>query len=280
MAGAWVSCGASWGACAHQRGHVSVPPTDDPAGRDGPDDVDVDEVTTPLSRLARHGRRVLAVVIALALLVPAGSWLVDEIRFRTFGIDVIETLSSEDPAGAVAEAVLLVGVTGCEPGERRSGSAFAVDTGRRVVLVTNRHVVEDARQVTVRSIDSIDAITVTEVHVSHAADVAVLELADPDAVPSPLDLRRGVLERGRIVRLVGFPAALPFTAQGVVAEVEASRLLLDLPADRGASGSPVIDEDGLVVGQLFAVTSGGLGVATPSDHLLSSIDHLRPIEPC
>jgi S1-C subfamily serine protease len=260
---------------------VSVPPPDEPTGRDRTDELDpLDAIETPLSRLARHGRRLLAAVIAVALLVPAGSWLVDEIRFRTSGTEVLETLSSEDPAGAVAEAVLLVGVTGCEPGERRSGSAFAVDTGERVVLVTNRHVVDRARQVSVRAIDSIDAITVVEVQVSDAADVAVLELADPDAVPPALTLHRGVIERGRTVRLVGFPAALPFTAQGVVAETDPSRLLLDLPADRGASGSPVIDEDGLVVGQLFAVTSGGLGVATPVDRLLTAIDQLRPSDRC
>lgn len=241
---------------------------------------DLDGVETPLSRFARHGRRWIAALVALGLLVPGGIWLVDEVRFRTSGSDVVQTLDGELEGVDIAETVLLVRTTGCAPGTDASGSAFVVSTGAGPALITNRHVVENARQVTVRGIRETAGVPVAGVRISETADVAVLELADPEDLPPALALRRGAPALGEDIRLIGFPAAIPSTDAGTVADVSATRLILDLEVGRGASGSPVVDDDGRVVGQVFAVNPEGYGIATPAARVLDAIDDSRPLDPC
>ncbi len=245
-----------------------------------PGSADPDDVETPLTRLARRARRWVAALVALALLVPAGTWVVDELRFRLSGTDVVETLEGELGEVELADAVMLVRANGCAPGTDASGSAFVVATPSGDALVTNRHVVENARRVGVRAIDATTAIDVTEMRVSDTADVAVLEISDPDRLPPALASRTDPLDPGTDVRLVGFPAAVPSTSAGTVVEVTTRRLLLDVEVGRGASGSPVVDDDGRVVGQVFAVTDDGLGMATPVERLQAGIDDARPLDPC
>lgn len=245
-----------------------------------PGDADLEDVETPLTRLARRARRWVAALVTLALLVPAGTWAVDEVRFRLSGTDVVETLEDELGEVELADAVMLVRAVGCAPGSDASGSAFVVAAPSGDALITNRHVVENARQVGVRAIDATTAIGVTEVRVSDTADVAVLEISDPDQLPPALATRADPPDEGMDVRLVGFPAAVPTTTVGTVAQVAADRLVLDLTVGGGASGSPVVDRDGRVVGQVFAVTDGGLGIATPVERLHGGIDDARPLDPC
>lgn len=239
-----------------------------------------EELPTPLSRLVRRARRWLAALVAVALLVQAGTWLVDEVRFRVSGTAVVETLEGELADAEVADAVLLVRAVGCDPGTGASGTAFSVETSSGPALVTNRHVVQDAQRVTVRPIDGVVAAEVTAIRVSDTADVAVLEVGEEELLPPSLALYRGRVEPGASVHLVGFPAAMPFTTDGTVAEASRTRLLLDLEVRRGASGSPVVDDGGRVVGQVYGVTHDGLGMATPAEHLRDALDDTRPIEPC
>jgi S1-C subfamily serine protease len=219
-------------------------------------------------------------VVALALLLPAGNWLLDELRFRSSAAEVVETLDGQRTGNAIAETVLLVRTLGCAPGSRGSGTAFAVETPSGTVLVTNRHVVEHARQVGVRALGSTIAHQVVDVRVSDHADVAVLDLADPSVLPPPLALTSGLPASGSAVRLVGFPAANPFTTTGTVEQTGPSRLLLELEVAPGASGSPVVNGEGRVVAQVFGVTREGLGVATPSEQLTTALAQLRPAEGC
>lgn len=232
-----------------------------------------------MSRLSAHGRRWLAAVVAALLIVPAGAWLVAEISFRRSGAAVVATLGGELEGAAVADTVLLVRAVGCA-GTSRSGSAFVVATDDGQALLTNRHVVADSRTVGVRSIDGSTEVRVTGVRVSTSADVAVLEVAEPGDLPPALALRAATPAVGEAVRLVGFPAATPFTTEGVVAAATSTQVLLDLEVDAGASGSPVVDVQGQVVGQVFGVLEDGRGVATPTDVLVGAIADARPTTPC
>jgi S1-C subfamily serine protease len=241
---------------------------------------DLEAFRAQRSRRTRRRTRWLAAVLAVALLVPAGRWAIDEITFRLSGAAVVETLEGERSGADLADTVLLVRAAGCRPQSSGSGSAFVLSTPDGPRLVTNRHVVEDTRRVGVTSLDASLTLEVTDIQVSEVADVAVLHVEDEDRLPPPLALADEAPAAGDRVRLIGFPAARPFTTAGKVAEVAPGRLLLDLRVDRGASGSPVVAADGRVVGQVHAVTRDGQGVATPADRLPGALEHLRPLVPC
>jgi S1-C subfamily serine protease len=245
-----------------------------------PSDDDLEDLRTPMARFVTASKRWLALVVAAALLLPTGAWLLDELQFRRSGAAVVETLEGELRGEAVADTILLVRTTGCTATTSGSGSAFVVDVGRGPVVVTNRHVVDDARQVGVRNLDGTSTLQVARVLVSDAADVAVLEVTDPAALPAALRLAPRDPTVGQDVRLIGFPAARPFTTAGTVIEASATRLLLELEVIPGASGSPVVDDEGLVSGQVYAVTPDGLGVATPAGLLARAIEQAQPRDPC
>jgi S1-C subfamily serine protease len=241
---------------------------------------DLEELRARRQRRLVPLRRMLAAVVAVAMLLPAGMWLSDELGFRRASDAVVETLEGVIEGSAAADTVLLVRSVGCRPGTSSSGSAFVIETDDGPALLTNRHVVDDALQVGVRPLDGSSNIEIVGVRVSDRADVAVLEVADPDALPPPLALHGGPPEVGTPVRLIGFPAATPLTTTGTVADVTPSRLLLDLQVDPGASGSPVVDDEGRVVGQVYAVTDGGQGLATPADILVEATRDTRPPAGC
>lgn len=225
---------------------------------------------TPMTRLLASGKAWLAALVAVALVVPAGAFLVDEFAFRRSADAVVATLEGDRAGAAAAGTVLLVRAVGCD-GRASSGTAFVVEAGSGPALLTNRHVVEGARTVGVRSLDGETEVRVSGVRLSASADVAVVEVSDPASLPPAVALGTDRLATGDEVRLIGFPAATPFTAAGPIVEVAPDRLLLDVEVAPGASGSPVVAEDGRVVGQVHAVTRDGLGVATPAPRLLAAI---------
>jgi S1-C subfamily serine protease len=247
---------------------------------DEPFDDDLDGVETSMSRLVGLAKRWLAAVVAVALLIPTGAWLLDELDFRRSGADVVETLEGTLGDDDVAGAILLVRATGCTPNRGGSGSGFVLDLGDGPVIVTNRHVVEDARQVAVRALDGTANARVVEVEISDLADVAVLHVADPGALPPALRLADRPVAVGDDVRLVGFPSARPATTAGTVVESSPGQLLLELEVVPGASGSPVVDDAGLVVGQIHAVTTSGLGLATPAELLARAARTSDPLPDC
>jgi S1-C subfamily serine protease len=241
---------------------------------------DLDELRQRRARRLRPLFRLLAAVVALAMLLPAGMWLADELGFRRASQAVVETLDGALEGTDAAATVLLVRSVGCVAGTSSTGSAFVVGTDEGPALLTNRHVVDEATRIGVRTLDGSATIEIVGVRVSDRADVAVLEVAEPDELPPPLALDAAPPEPGTAVRLIGFPAATPLTTTGTVVSADPARLLLDLEVDPGASGSPVVDERGRVLGQVFAVTSDGLGLATPAGLLPVAARDTRPPTGC
>lgn len=240
-----------------------------------PSDDDLDDVQTPMSRLLAHAKGWLALVVVAALVLPFAGWLVNEFAFESAGSEVEEQLG--DDAG-LTDALLLVRSSDCL-GQTSTGSAFAVEIDGSPVVVTNRHVVEDARTIGLRPLDGGPALRVASHRLATDQDVAVLELADPEAVPPALPTGRAVAP-GDEVRVVGFPSGRPRIAAGPVEDVASGRLVLDLVIYPGASGSPVLDDDGRVVGQVHASTSDGQGIATPVAALTAAAAAAVPAPSC
>ena len=240
---------------------------------DGYDPDSLEGLETSMSRFLGPGRWVLALVLAVALVFPVGGWLLDELAFRGSGDAVGEELGD---SAFLADAVLLVRSVDCG-GAVSTGSAFAVEIDDEVVLVTNRHVVDGARTIGVRPLDGGPSVRVATHAVSDVADVAVLELGDGAQMPQSLP-SGSLAGIGDEVRIIGFPGGRAATSTGTVSLARAERMVLDLQVDPGASGSPVLDEEGNVVGQVFARTSDGAGIATPLPRLLEAATEVGPAD--
>lgn len=157
------------------------------------------------------------------------------------------------------------------------GSGFVLPDG---VVVTNRHVIEQPRDVTVSTWDG-RSFPVRVTGVATDSDLALLQLDDEADLPV-VELRGTAVEIGEEVVVVGYPG-------GGAAEVAAGRVLgwvdgtvLGEPAEvlrievavaQGSSGGPVLDRSGRVVGVIFAVeVDAGVGLAVPVETVLERLD--------
>lgn len=245
------------------------------SGHHGPgDEDDLDGYLTPMRRFLERAKGGLGVVLALALVVPLGAGLLQVLVFDRAGDRVVDELTAADLDAALATSVLLVGGSTCDGAGAVTGTAFAVTVDGRDLLLTNAHVVDRVRTLGVRPLDGGPGVAVAAWRPSRVADVALLELQDPQDLPRTLVLADTGPERGDPIRTVGFPSGLPFTAAGEVAAVGGSRVELDVRVEPGASGSPVLDATGAVVAQVYARTTGGRGVATPAGTVRTALDDL------
>ncbi len=167
----------------------------------------------------------------------------------------------------------------------RLGSGFLVD--RRGRVLTNAHVVDDARTATVLFEDG----TESEAEVlgsDESTDLAVLQVADVPAGTRPLQLGRSAgLVVGDPVIAIGNPFGLDRTATtGIISALKRSItapngfeiqnvVQTDAAINQGNSGGPLLDGRGRVLGinSQIATESGGsdgIGFAVP-------IDTIRPV---
>jgi len=157
------------------------------------------------------------------------------------------------------------------------GSGFVLPGG---VVVTNRHVVDQPRQVTLNTWDgrsleaSVDGVAVD-------SDLAVLTLGDDAGLPVA-ELAPETPQPGTPVIAVGYPGGGPATVStGTVVGItdadvlgeSAGVIVVDAEIRQGNSGGPLLDEQGRVVGVVFALdTASGHGLAVPVSTLLDRLD--------
>jgi serine protease Do len=166
-----------------------------------------------------------------------------------------------------------------------SGSGFIVDTSG--YIVTNNHVVESARKITVKLSDQREF----EAHLVGAdkdTDVALLKV-DASNLPTVAlgDDRR--LRVGDWVVAVGNPFGLGGTVTaGIVSSIGrdigngpyTDYIQIDAPINRGNSGGPTFDVSGRVVGMntaIFSPSGGsvGIGFAVPATTIQAIVDQLK-----
>jgi len=167
------------------------------------------------------------------------------------------------------------------------GSGFLIEGGR---VVTNAHVVADARQILVRRPDRASPAVATIEAAGHDCDLAVLHVADPEFAEGLPPLGLGALPRtGTRVLTYGFPLGgqdVSSTA-GIVSRVESrgyvhsgldSHLVVqtDAAINPGNSGGPVV-QDGRVVGVAFQGFPGfeNMGFFIPIPVVRHFLDDLR-----
>ena len=230
-----------------------------------------------IARALGRARGWLLVLVAGLLLVPIGAWVVEQPGLGGLAGEAQVLATGLGPEERRSQAVMLVLSQSC--GEQsRCGSGFALEIDGEPVVVTNRHVVEGGCSTTVRPLGGGAEAAVRQIRLAPEADVAVLVLEE-DEDRATLAIGSDLMA-GQAVRVVGFPGAEPTVMSGYVRRIEPARLVLAIEADHGASGSPVIDADGAVVGQLYARLEEDCCVAMPIEDVIAATRTAEPVVAC
>lgn len=155
------------------------------------------------------------------------------------------------------------------------GSGFLVGAG---LIVTNQHVIEGASQILVESLGESDR---SQVRARPAVTHPTVDLAVLNSKLTGEGLPLGEFDRvevGESVFVVGNPEGLQATfSKGIVSAVrsreEASVLQITAPVSEGSSGGPVLNEQGKVIGVVYAVRPQGqnLNFAVPISYVRDAL---------
>ncbi|MFI5244545.1 MAG: trypsin-like peptidase domain-containing protein, partial [Gemmatimonadales bacterium] len=203
------------------------------------------------------------------------------------GVDY-ESIAARDGPAIVFIAIEEAG------GAYTSGSGFNVAPSG--LIVTNRHVVQDAQGRAARRVRVIFENTAGAwksahvVKVSPTDELAFIKIDDAGSYPSVAGVaRESALRVGTPVALMGYPLGTSTAGMGgdintlrpkstlglgTVSKILADTLQFDAYAAPGSSGSAVFDARGFVVGVLFGgqpESSGRILYAVPSDRLAAQL---------
>jgi S1-C subfamily serine protease len=170
------------------------------------------------------------------------------------------------------------------------GSGFVYDYNNQMVVITNKHVVSDAANVTV-TFSNGDSYPATVMGADAYSDLAVLSVQAPSDEFHPIEIiSSSGLEVGDPVIAIGSPFGLSGTlTTGIVSQLGrtiqdstagnfpiANIIQTSVPINPGNSGGPLLNYHGEVIGITTAIiqNSNGLGFAIPSATLLREIPSL------
>lgn len=170
------------------------------------------------------------------------------------------------------------------------GSGFVYEYNNENIVITNKHVVDGASDITV-TFSNGDAYPATVVGSDAYSDLAVLSVQAPADEYHPLEiLSSSTLNVGDPVIAIGSPFGLGGTmTTGIVSQLGrtiqdsvagsfpvANIIQTSVPINPGNSGGPLLNYQGDVVGITTAIIqdSTGLGFAIPSNTILREIQSL------
>ena len=179
-------------------------------------------------------------------------------------------------------------------GQAASGSGFVIDEDG--LIVTNQHVVEDARTVTVRFGEEDTPIRARVLGTDPGSDLALLRV-DPDQVEGglrPLELGSSEdLRPGDPAIAIGSPFGLSGTVtSGIISALDrpiqspngftiTGAVQTDAAINPGNSGGPLLDGEGRVIGVNSQIRTGGgnansgVGFAVPVDTVRQVVPQLE-----
>ncbi len=167
-------------------------------------------------------------------------------------------------------------------GEYGVGSGFVV--GEDGLIVTNRHVIGEARRLKVEGSDG-RVHEVTEVYAHDAKlDLAILRVATQGLKPLKLGDSEAA-RQGEPIVAMGNPEGLTYSVvEGVISEAHRdvegqSMIQVAIPIERGNSGGPLLDREGRVLGVLTlkSARTENLGFAMPAAALKKLLEKPNPI---
>jgi S1-C subfamily serine protease len=144
------------------------------------------------------------------------------------------------------------------------GSGNYFRSGRYRFILTAAHVVDDSDSILIVE-RSMNAVLGKVVYRNDKTDIAVLKIEEKLKHTKPVYYRRAHKNLvGEPIYYVGHPAGVSFFAeQGIFSGYHQDKLLVNVFAFPGSSGSVIFDDDGRVVGVLSAVKAEMAGGVIP-----------------
>lgn len=135
----------------------------------------------------------------------------------------------------------------------KGGTGFIIDG--KGYLVTNHHVVEGAKNVAVQNADGKE-FSAAVVYSDAATDIAILKIVDDNfkALPSvPYAFNRKQADLAESIYTMGYPRDEIVYGQGYLSSRtgyngDTLSCQIDIPVNRGNSGSPVLSQNGEIIG--------------------------------
>jgi serine protease Do len=136
---------------------------------------------------------------------------------------------------------------------KSGGTGFMIDT--KGYLVTNAHVIKDAKHVAVENSNGND-LSATVVYTDELRDIAILKITDkaykaPNSIP--YSIKRSGGDLAEPIFTLGYPRNDIVYGDGYIAAKtgfngDTLTCQITIPANRGNSGSPILNKNGEIIG--------------------------------
>ncbi len=201
--------------------------------------------------------RIGALVLLVAFVAFAFAWLPRILPPHLDFLHQNQELSQDQLVISSRPAVVGIQVAKTDGivGSASYGTGFNVDP--QGLIITNRHVVEEAQSVQITFYENKEIIS-DAIEIVEGVDLAIIRLEDND-LPS-LPLSDQLVATGDTVTIIGNPrgvsrVAIRGTVEGYYQGSDAAPVVfsIEAPIEPGSSGSPVLNEQGQVVGIVYAL---------------------------
>ena len=166
------------------------------------------------------------------------------------------------------------------------GAGFILDAKNRLIL-TNYHVVAQAKEITARTYGSTEEVPCEIVHHQIERDLALLRVQGSVDLPEPLSFTKvEKLKVGQFIIAVGSPGGFDHSASlGIISAINRqlpdqnttlSFIQTDAPLYHGSSGGPLVNLDGHIIGMNSrGGADGAAGFAIPADDIIQFVNSAK-----